>query len=356
MNSKKWLSFKNILCVRLDNMGDVLMTSPALRALKEGNKKRKITLLTSGSGAAIAKYIPIVDSILLFDAPWVKNATSVTDNKKLFGLIKELAKREFDAAVIFTNFSQNPLSAAMLLYLAGIQNVLGYCRENPYHLLSDWVPDKEPFDFISHGVTRQLQLVKEAGADIQDDSLLLTIPASSKEKVKRKLRQMDVKDNKPIIIVHAGASEEKRRYPAKYFAKAADTLITKYHCQIILTGTSEEKKIADTISKTINKGIYNLTGQLSLDELIALIDIADIVISNNTGPVHIAAAVKTPVVVLYAITNPEHTPWKVPNSVLYFDVPENLKSKNQVLQILELENKIPMPLPDDIVDAVTNFL
>ncbi len=164
MFSEAWKSCKNILCIRLDNMGDVLMSQPAIRALKERIPGRKATLLTSGAGSSIAPFIPEVDETITFDVPWVKtNETS--GEQQLLALANELRSRQFDAAVIFTVYSQNPLPAAMLCYLAGIKKVLGYCRENPYQLISQWVPDKEPLDYVVHEVERQLRLVGDGRSE-----------------------------------------------------------------------------------------------------------------------------------------------------------------------------------------------
>src|SRR4051812_9787910 len=101
-----WNDCKNILCIRLDNMGDVLMSSPAIRALKE-TFNCKITLLTSSVGKAIAPFIPTIDEVIQYDVPWVKNEEKIVDNSFL-QIVNQLKKKRFDAAVIFTVFSQNP--------------------------------------------------------------------------------------------------------------------------------------------------------------------------------------------------------------------------------------------------------
>src|SRR5215213_11198584 len=157
-----WANCKNILCIRADNMGDVIMSSPAIRAVKQGLGCR-ITLLTSSMGAGIAPYLPEVDEVITYDLPWVKTSNAF-DPADFLGIIEKLKHYNFDAAIIFTVFSQNPLPAAMLAYLAGIPLRLAYCRENPYELLTHWVPDKEPYSFIKHQVERDLALVNSIGA------------------------------------------------------------------------------------------------------------------------------------------------------------------------------------------------
>src|SRR5205823_15055290 len=100
----------------------------------------------------------------------------------------------------------------------------------------------------------------------------------------------------------------------------------------------------------------SLVGQVDDAQLVALIAMAKLLISNNTGPVHMAAAVQTPVVDLYARTNPEHTPWQVSSRVLYFDVAEHLRSRTPALVYTTPKVAKPMPAPSDIVCAVRELL
>lgn len=353
MFSEAWKNHKNILCVRPDNMGDVTMSQPAMRALKQSVPGRKITLLTSSAGLSVAPFIPEVDEIIPFDVPWVK--TSETNGEQqLLALAKELRSRQFDAAVIFTVYSQNPLPAAMLCYLAGIKIVLGYCRENPYQLISQWVPDKEPLDYIMHEVERQLRLVEMAGAVTRDTKLLLKIPEESRQKVSAVLAAAGIRPDKPWLVLHAGVSEEKRLYPASDYITACRSLI-KQGYKIVLTGSGSERNYVDEIARQLGDVATNLAGELSVAELIALIAAAPVLVSNNTGPVHIAAAVGTPVVVLYAMTNPQHTPWQVSNRVLYFEVPPELRTKNRLLQSFPGVST-PRASPEAIVAAVSELV
>ena len=357
MFSEAWKSCKNILCIRLDNMGDVLMSQPAIRALKKQFPGRKATLLTSGAGSSIAPFIPEVDETITFDVPWVKtNETS--GEQQLLALANELRSRQFDAAVIFTVYSQNPLPAAMLCYLAGIKKVLGYCRENPYQLITQWVPDKEPLDYVVHEVERQLRLVGMAGAKTSDTKLLLEIPEESRQKVSEKisniLATVGIQPDQSWLVLHAGVSEEKRLYPAGDYISACRSLVRQGY-RIVLTGSGSERAYVGEIARQLGGVATNAAGELSIAELIALITAAPVLVSNNTGPVHIAAAVGTPVVVLYAMTNPQHTPWQVANRVLYFEVPPELRTKNRLLQSFQGPST-PRASPEAIVAAVTELV
>lgn len=343
----EWPQVKNLLCIRADNMGDVLMTAPSLQALKKQNPKRKITLLTSSSGAEIAQYIPEIDEVLVSNLPWVK-VNEALDSQEVLKLISELKNKQFDGSIIFSNFSQNSLPAALLCYLAGIPKRLGYCRENPYSLLTDWIPDKEPFFRIRHGVKRQLFLVSKIGVKADGTKLSLRILPKSENSLSEKLKRTGVDLNKPWIVVHVGVSETKRRYSDDLLIKACRNLGNSF--QIVLTGLKNDQPLAGKVLKSSKKAV-SLVGKLKLDELIALVSQAPILVSGNTGPVHIASVLNIPVVVLYAQTNPEHTPWGIKKEVLYFSVPKNQRSKNQVLEYIAPKGKRVIS-PEDITQAV----
>src|SRR5688500_15614056 len=115
-----WHAAGHVLCIRLDTIGDVLMTTPALRAIKEGRSGRRVTLLTSTPGAAAARRVPEIDDVLIYDAPWLKATASRRDSGHDHGFVAKLRELGFDAAVIFTVYSQSALPAAMLTYLADV--------------------------------------------------------------------------------------------------------------------------------------------------------------------------------------------------------------------------------------------
>ena len=307
-----WSHVRNLLVVRLDSLGDVLMTTPAIRACRESFGCR-VTLLTSAVGEVVAKHVPEVDEVIPFAAPWMKVPTPGSD-EALIGTLKE---RRFDAAVIFTVYSQNPLPAAYLCYLGGIPLRLAHCHENPYHLLTDWQPDPEPATRVRHEVKRQLDLVAAVGARTSNERLSFEVPDWAQERV----RHMLPPGRGPLVVVHPGASAASRRYPPEQYARALDLLMSKTDCRVLFTGDAGEEALVRTVQEATTHASHSLVGRLNLAELAALIEQADLLISNNTGPAHIAAAVDTPVVDLYALTNPQHTPWQVKSRVLFHDVP-----------------------------------
>lgn len=314
-----WNSARSVLCIRLDNMGDVLMTTPAMRALKSAVPERRLTLMASRSGAGVASYVPEVDDVLSADTAWVKN--DAAGNHQDWGAIRMIHEGGFDAAVIFTVYSQSALPAAMMCHLAGVPLVLAHSRENPYRLISDWVRETEPENGIRHEVQRQLDLVATVGAVCEDPRLSFATRPTDRLRMRERLSTLGVTHERGWVVAHCGATAPSRRYPADQFA-AALSLLNLQGRRLLLTGTASERALLDYIidAAEMTGLALNLAGELSLGELGCLIEDADVLISNNTGPVHIAAAVQTPVVDLYALTNPQHTPWEVEQRVLSADV------------------------------------
>lgn len=312
-----WDRAKNILCVRLDAMGDVLMTTPALRAISDGGRRR-ITLMTSQSGAAIANYIPEISETIIYDCPWMKQSGGIPNRQDDLAMITHLSSRNFDAAIIFTVFSQSPLPAALLCYLAGIPRRLAHCRENPYHLLTDWIPDTDSPPNVRHEVTRQGDLVKHAGWTTRNKQLSLRIPTAETAEIEEMVRLPD--HHSPWILVHPGATAPSRRYPPQLFSRVVKRLAA-LGFRMIFTGTASEVGLVEEIRYEVRDASESLAGKLSLGQLIALIAGSPLLVTNNTGPAHIAAAVGTPIVSLYALTNPQHTPWSTASIVLSHDAP-----------------------------------
>jgi lipopolysaccharide heptosyltransferase II len=321
VSPRAWDAVRRVLAVRLDTLGDVVMTTPALHAVRGGMPARHVTLLTSAAGAAAARLVEDVGEVIVYDAPWLKATASRADAQPDHRMIDRLRHGQFDAAVIFTVYSQSPLPSAMLCFLAGIPRRLAHCRENPYQLLTEWVPDPEPAGLRRHEVRRQLDLVAHVGWTTSDERLRLAIPPAARTAVLARLERLGLAGPREWVVVHPGASAPSRRYPAEGFAAVGARLAAERGSFLVFTGDAGERELVEKVRAGIGAPSVSLAGELALGELAALIAEAPLLISNNTGPVHVAAAVGTPVVDLYALTNPQHTPWAVPNRVLSHDVP-----------------------------------
>lgn len=355
--NNQWASCKNILCIRPDNMGDLLMSSPAIDAIKE-TFNAKITVLVSSMAKDIIKHIPCIDDTIVYDLPWIKKS-GISKNKEFINIIEEIKNRKFDAAIIFTVYSQNPLPSVMLAYLAGIPLRLSYCRENPYELLTDWVPDKEPFTYILHQVKRDLALVAAIGAYTKNTNLQLIVPHLEWAMLKEKLLRLHIDLTEQFIIIHAGVSEFKREYDKTNWVIAAKKIINKTGCQVLFTGSKSEFELTDWLAKETGKDAFSLGGILSLTEFLLLIKHVPLVISVNTVTIHIAAALNIPVIVLYAFTNPQHFPWQATGTVLAYDIPKLNRSKNEIIKYVadNIHPHLPSEIaPESIVNAAYDIL
>jgi lipopolysaccharide heptosyltransferase II len=312
---------ENILCVRLDTIGDVLMTTPAIKALKESKAGRRITLLTSRFGATVAKLVAEIDEIIVYDAPWMKATARRENSRPEYEMIERLRQGKFDAAVIFTVYSQNPMPAAFLCYMADIPLRLAHCHEQVYQMLTHSVQDHEPHQGIRHEVRRHLDLVASVGCRPNDERMSLKAPDGAVEQVEAILEEVGIEQTRPWIVVHPGATAASRRYPPEGFAEAGRLLVEEMGLQLVFTGSGDEAELVSRIQNLMGVPSYSLVDRLDLGEMTALLSLAPLLLANNTGPVHMAAALGTPVVDLYALTNPQHTPWAVPNRVLFHDVP-----------------------------------
>ena len=317
--TKLWNNAAHLLCVRLDSPGDVLMCTPAMRALRAQHPERRLTLLASPSGAALAPHLPDIDHVLAYEAPWMKGSAADPPRHHIEQL-EALAGHRFDGAVIFTSYSQSALPAALLCQLAGIPLRAAYCREKPYGLLTDWIADPEPGAFVRHEAQRQLDLVRHLGAEVMDERLSFVPLPADLAAVRARLRQAGIDPAGRWLVLHPGASAPARRYPQRYWTTLIRELHERVGCPLVLTGGAHEMSLIDGIDVPAEARVHSLAGQLSLGELGALLAQASLVVSNNTGTAHLAAAVGTPIVDLQALNNPQQTPWRVPGRVLHHDV------------------------------------
>jgi lipopolysaccharide heptosyltransferase II len=322
----RWAGVREVLAIRLDNLGDVLMTTPALAAVRESLPGARVTLLASPSGAALAPHLDAVDDVIAWRAPWVKqppgSGSSAAPGQDEADLIQTLAARRFDAAIVFTTCTQSALPAALTCRFAGIPLRLAHCRENPYDLLTDWVPDPDTIgDGMRHEVARQLALVATVGCRTRDERLRFALDAQARADLNAELRRAGIDPDARYVVVHPGATAASRRYPAERFGSAADRIARRSGRTIVFSGGADELPLIEQAQRAMTMPSHSLGGRLDLRQLGALIGGADLLVANNSGPVHLAAALGTPVVDLYALTNPQHTPWRVPARVLNHDVP-----------------------------------
>lgn len=317
-----WPSRGRLLVIRLDASGDVLMCTPALHALRDAG--HHVSLLTSSAGALVGSRCGAVSQVIVFDCPWMKASASV-GSRAVQTIAETLRVHAFDGAVIMHSYSQSPLPAAMLCHLAGISRQLAYCRENPYQLITDWLAESEPESLCRHEVQRQLDLVGVLCAAAVDTSLRLTVTADDHTAADKALAALGLGKTAgktdDFILVHPGASAESRRYPLASLQAVIRQLRLETALPLVLTGGPSDTAALSAMRTAAGSACAGIASDLDFGGLAALIARARLLIANNSAPAHLAAAMQTPVVAMYALTNPQHTPWQVPSEVIFNPVP-----------------------------------
>ncbi len=307
-----------LLAIRLDAAGDVLMCSPALRALDEGG--HRVTLLTSEAGALAGERIDSVAEVWRWAAPWMKAGASV-DPDCVPRMAMRLREAAFEGAVIFSSYSQSPLPAAMLCQMSGIPMRVAHCRENPYQLLTHWVRESEPGQQLRHEVQRQLDLVARFGCRPSSTGLSVRIDDRDFAAAREALRSIGIDAGKPWVLLHPGASAPSRRYPAHGWRQVAHWLEQSIGLPFAFAGAAHETPLLQEIIGADGERWPSLAGRLDFGALAAAISMASVLVACNSAPAHLAAATGTPVVDLYALTNPQHAPWQVRQKLLFSPVP-----------------------------------
>lgn len=305
-----------LLAIRLDAAGDVLMCTPALRALAECG--HEVTLLTSPAGARAGERAEGVAAVLIWQAPWMKASTAATMDS-VPEMACQLREQAFDGALIFTSYSQSPLPAALLCQMAGIPLRLAHCRENPYQLLTHWVRESEP-ESLRHEVQRQLDLVAQLGCQPASTRLSLRITEQDRAAAAAAMQATGIAIDGDWLLLHPGASAPSRRYPTQHWRQAAELLAHSCELPLLVVGGHDDAALVQEIVGAPARW-PSLAGQLDFGALAALISSARLLVACNSAPAHLAAATGTPVVDLYALTNPQHAPWQARHRLLYHPVP-----------------------------------
>jgi ADP-heptose:LPS heptosyltransferase len=293
------------LVVRLDNDGDVLLAGPAVRAVAAGSSR--VTLLCGPRGRRAAELLPGVGEIVEHCAPWIDPEPDPVDRDATLALVERLAGLEIDAAVVLTSFHQSPLPTALLLRLAGVPRIAATSEDYPGALLD--VRHRIGDDV--HEVERSLSLVATLGFGLLEGDqgeLRVKRPSAGAPNPAGASR---------YVVVHPGASVPARAWsPARYAELVA--ALADAGRRVVVTGGPSERSLTSLVAGPPRPDVLDLGGQTDFAVLADVLGGADCTVVGNTGPAHLAAAVGTPVVSLYAPTVPAERwrPWRVPHVLL----------------------------------------
>src|SRR5207302_1800436 len=245
MIDKWWSQVKRVLAIRLDNLGDVLVTTPALHADQTSLPGATLTFLTSPVGAQVAWLNPDIDEVIVYQAPWMDPWHKLPqDSQREQEMIATIREKRFDGAIIFTSFRQSALPAAYLCYLADIPLRLAASIDGPGSLLT--TRHKHP-DRMLHEVDRGLDLVGAIGLATDQRDLRLTVPPAAQAWVTELLADGTVYARRPLVVVHPGCSMPARTYPWELYAEVVHLLVSRLSATVVLTGTPEERELVGRI-------------------------------------------------------------------------------------------------------------
>ncbi|AXI80573.1 glycosyltransferase family 9 protein [Peterkaempfera bronchialis] len=290
------------LVVRLDSAGDVLLAGPAVRATAAGSDRTAV--LCGPRGAWAARMLPGVDEVLVHDAPWVGVPPQPVRPERIRGLVADLAARRFDRALVLASHHQSPLPTALVLRLAGIPWIGADSEHYPGSLL-DLRHRRAPG---RHEAEAAVDLATAAGLPLpagDDGRLRVTPPPDTSA----------LTGTDPYLVLHPGAAVPARAWSPRRAAAALRALARAGHRMVVTGGPDETALTAEVAAAG---PALDLGGRTEPAQLAGVLAHADAVVVGNTGPAHLAAALGTPVVSLFAPVVPAErwAPYKVPHVLL----------------------------------------
>jgi histidinol-phosphate phosphatase family protein len=286
-----------VLVARPDSAGDVLITGPAIRAVAAGADR--VVLLCGPRGRSAAELLPGVDEIIEWRLPWIDPEPGPVDRDGMEQLTALLAGTGAEQAIVFTSFHQSALPTALLLRMAGIRRICAISDDYPGSLLD--VRHRAPLGIPE--AERALSLAAAAG---------FPLPPGDDASLRLRADRLDTAAvaGDGYVVVHPGSSVPARACPPERCQDIVEALTAAGH-RVVVTGGPAERDLATRVAGT---SAEDLGGQTSLSGLATVIAGASCVVVGNTGPAHLAAAVGTPVVSLFAPTVPfgQWGPYRVP--------------------------------------------
>ncbi len=287
-DSAKRDNFHRILIVRTDRIGDLLLSTPVIKAVRERYPRAFIAVMASPYAKDIVEGNPYLDEVMLYDKEgkhrnWLRSIR----------FARNLEKKRFDLAIIL-----HPTNRVHLLaFLAGIPKRIGYDRKLGF-LLTDRIPHiKERGE--KHELEYNLDLLRYLKIEVRDKKLFMPIKKESEEWAKDFLKQEGIKADDKLLAINPAASCPSKLWPFERFAEVADRLSQKFGFKILLVCGSKDLLIAESVMKNMRSSVISLAGKTSVSQLASLLKRCSLFISNDSGPVHIASGVGTPAISIF---------------------------------------------------------
>jgi len=299
----------NILIVKLSAIGDVIHTLPALNAIRGRFPGARITWLVEASASALVVGHRALDRVIVYKRKqWMKRLKSPGRKgafKEILTFLRDLRDTRYDMIIDFHAL----IKSGTLVWLAKGRRKIGFDKgmqhmEHSYLFLNERVA---PVDMEIHALTRQLILAEAIGAHSREVVYDIPLSADDEKNARELLRENRIDCSRPLVAIHPVAKWDTKLWFNERFANLADRLVGEYGADIVFTGGTEDRSVIEQIRAMMNAACANLAGKTSLKTLASLYRKAAVVVSTDTGPMHIAAAVGTPVVALFGPTAPWRT-------------------------------------------------
>ncbi|MCM8800956.1 MAG: lipopolysaccharide heptosyltransferase II [Candidatus Omnitrophica bacterium] len=280
--------YKRILVARTDRVGDVLLSTPVIKNLRDSYPSSYIAMVVSNYCKEILEGNPYLDEVLIYDKE--------KRHRGLIGSLKfvfHLRKKRFDLAIIL-----HPTNRMHLVtFLARIPKRIGYNRKLGF-LLTDKIPHTKQ-EGRKHELEYNLDLLRYLGIPAQDKTLFMPIRKEAEDWIEELFKKERINPTDKLLAIHPGASCPSKLWPAERFAELADRLADKYGFKLIFIAGRKDINITEGVIKYLKNPVINLAGKTSLSQLASILRRCQLFISNDSGPVHIATAVGTPVISIF---------------------------------------------------------
>ncbi|HNY81015.1 MAG TPA: lipopolysaccharide heptosyltransferase II [Sedimentisphaerales bacterium] len=289
---------KNVLIRGTNWIGDVVMTFPAIAAVRETLPKARISVLVKPWVADLVRMHPAVDEVLVYERPGRHEGLA-----GILRLARELRARRFDAAVLL----QNAIEAAVIARLAGIPIRAGYSTDARGLLLTHPVT-LEPRVKAVHQSLYYVEMLKALGFTPSRAPLALTPTEAQRITGGQRLVRLGIAGRRPIVGMAPGAAygPAKRWFPER-FAAVADRLAERFACPVLLFGSDGDRPSTEAVQAAAKTPLVDIVGRTNLSDAIALIACCDLFVTNDSGLMHVAGALGVPTVAIFGSTNPQTT-------------------------------------------------
>ena len=301
---------KRILVVNVNWMGDVIFSLPIFKTLKARYPQSLIACMAPPRVKAILDNAPFIDQVIVYDED--KMHRSVAAKIKFIGQLK---KQNFDIAFLL----HRSLTRSFLVFLAGIPERVGYPAKAKGMFLTHKVPSlPEPI----HRSDYYLHTIESYGVPVSDRRNELQISTEAVDQMNGFLARYDIFPIDYLIVIHPGGNWNLKQWPPENFARLIDAILVDSSVKVVIAGGAQDRKASEAISRLTKKDPVVLTGNLTLIQLMALMKRADLVVSADSGPLHLAASLGTKTIGLFGPTRPEITGPRgiTPSVVLQKDV------------------------------------